>query len=96
LTETYPLHVVCAWLGNSPEVARKHYLQTLDSHFEQAAGTTAEEKVQNPAHDPDGQTPMEGELVGVGATKSPENPGCRHGSAPVGTDLIPPRGVEPC
>lgn len=36
--ETYPTHVVAAWLGHSPKVAMKHYLQVRDSHFEAAAG----------------------------------------------------------
>ena len=30
LAETYPLHVVCAWIGNSQLIARKHYLQVTD------------------------------------------------------------------
>jgi len=36
LEEHFPSHVVCAWLGNSETVARKHYLQVLDSHFQKA------------------------------------------------------------
>ena len=36
LEETYPSHVVCAWLGNSEKVARAHYLQLTDDHFAQA------------------------------------------------------------
>jgi integrase len=37
LSEVYPAHVVCDWLGNSERIARDHYLQTLDSHFSHAA-----------------------------------------------------------
>ena len=37
LTETYPAHVVCAWLGNSEAVARKHYLQVTEDHMQRAA-----------------------------------------------------------
>ena len=37
LTETFPSHVVTAWLGNSERIAEKHYLQVLDSHFERAS-----------------------------------------------------------
>lgn len=37
LTQRFPLHVVCAWLGNSQPVAAKHYLQVTDEHFEQAS-----------------------------------------------------------
>lgn len=37
LAERYPIHVVCAWLGNSRAVAQEHYLQVTDAHFVQAA-----------------------------------------------------------
>jgi len=37
LTEDYPLHVVCDWIGNSATIAAKHYLQVTDSHFAKAA-----------------------------------------------------------
>lgn len=36
LAETYPMHVVCNWIGNSAAVARDHYLQVTDQHFERA------------------------------------------------------------
>ena len=38
LAETFPLHVVTSWIGNSAAVARKHYLQTTDEHFQRALG----------------------------------------------------------
>ncbi len=34
--ETYPAHVVVAWIGHSETVARKHYLQVTDANFEKA------------------------------------------------------------
>ena len=34
--ETYPAHVVVSWIGHSEKVARRHYLQTTDAHFEKA------------------------------------------------------------
>lgn len=40
LEETFPSHVVCKWLGNSPRVARKHYLQVTEDHFARGAGVT--------------------------------------------------------
>jgi integrase len=40
LTETWPAHVVCAWIGNSEVVARDHYLQITDEHFAAAAGVS--------------------------------------------------------
>jgi len=36
LAETFPIHVVCTWLGNTQAVATKHYLQVTDEHFEAA------------------------------------------------------------
>ena len=31
-----PIHVVCAWIGNSPQVAMRHYLQMTEAHKRQA------------------------------------------------------------
>ena len=36
LAESFPMHVVCAWIGNSQLVAKEHYLQVTDAHFEAA------------------------------------------------------------
>lgn len=36
LEDTFPGHVVCAWLGNSERVAAKHYLKPTDNHYDQA------------------------------------------------------------
>lgn len=33
----YPLSVVCEWLGNSPEVAMKHYTRAEEEHFARAS-----------------------------------------------------------
>ena len=42
LEEDFPSHVVCKWIGNSLQVARKHYLQTTDEHFDRATKSGAE------------------------------------------------------
>lgn len=36
LEDEFPSHVVNAWLGNSEQVSRDHYLQVTDDHFEKA------------------------------------------------------------
>jgi integrase len=36
LTESFPLHVVTTWIGNSKAIAAKHYLQIRDADFERA------------------------------------------------------------
>jgi len=48
LAERFPSHVVCDWLGNSEDIARKHYLQVTDQHFADAIGTP-KKVAQNPA-----------------------------------------------
>src|SRR5207237_1071294 len=49
LTEKFPSHVVCAWLGNSRAVAQDHYLQVTDAHFAQAVKEPSEKAAQNQA-----------------------------------------------
>lgn len=36
LTDKHPISAVCTWLGNTADVAAKHYLQVTESHFEAA------------------------------------------------------------
>lgn len=38
--ERFPGHVVAGWLGHSPLIAAKHYLQTRDAHFDLAINQT--------------------------------------------------------
>ncbi len=94
LAEQYPIHVICAWIGNSPAVAAKHYLQVTEDHFKKA--------LQNPMHFPVQQA------AAGGCTESHEElendislVGCETARGTVSTckhnDLhqIPPRGLEP-
>ncbi len=48
LLETFPAHVVFAWLGHTAAVARSHYLKTTDADFDRAAANPA----HYPAHSP--------------------------------------------
>lgn len=41
LAATFPLHVVCDWIGNSERIADRHYLQVTDEHFDSAAKSGA-------------------------------------------------------
>jgi hypothetical protein len=36
LANEFPIHVVCEWIGNSMDVARRHYLQVTEEHFQKA------------------------------------------------------------
>jgi len=63
LAERFPIQVVTAWLGNTPDIAMRHYLQVTEDHFRQAlepaGGGGAEsgarnvtKAVQNPVQQP--------------------------------------------
>ncbi|CAN5332411.1 hypothetical protein BH11PLA2_BH11PLA2_01740 [soil metagenome] len=62
LSATHPIHVVTAWLGNTPNVALGHYLQTLESDFAKAtsgvpcagSGSPPVQSVQNQAQTGEG------------------------------------------
>jgi hypothetical protein len=54
----YPLHVVCAWIGNSALIANKHYLQVTKADFERGAKSDALE-AQNATQLPATQTHTE-------------------------------------
>jgi len=41
LAARFPAHVCARWLGHTPQIAAKHYLQVRDSDFEAAAGERA-------------------------------------------------------
>lgn len=75
LEETFPTHVVCAWMGNSPRIARKHYLTVRDEHFDKAAQNQAQQAAEmtgNP-REPECENP----------TKPPENPNKSGQNSPI-------------
>lgn len=39
LVEHFPIHVVAAWIGHTPQIAIKHYLQVTDEHYQRAMCT---------------------------------------------------------
>lgn len=74
LAEEFPLHVVCAWIGNSQAVAQKHYLQVTDEHFTRAAsgaesGARGAPLVQNQAQQPSAMAGNGDHLEREGAEK---------------------------
>ena len=66
LAERFPIHVVCAWLGNTRAVAQEHYLQVTDAHFEGAAQNAAQQTSEMAGNEP--------QLVGTESEKGPEFP----------------------
>lgn len=50
LAATFPLHTVCAWIGNTKAIAAGHYLQITDADWTRATGEEAAAKAaSNPA-----------------------------------------------
>lgn len=48
LVKEHPIHVVTDWLGNTPSVAAKHYLQTTEADYRRALEKPVQKPVQNP------------------------------------------------
>lgn len=46
LVKEHPLQVVCSWIGNTPEVAKDHYLQVLQEDYDRASGKAAQKAAQ--------------------------------------------------
>ncbi|HEY7115124.1 MAG TPA: tyrosine-type recombinase/integrase [Tepidisphaeraceae bacterium] len=61
LSEDFPQHVVCAWMGNSEKVAEGHYLQVTDDHFAKAIATKGKSAAHNAAQSAAGSTGNERE-----------------------------------
>lgn len=49
LSRIFPLPMVCEWLGNSPEVAKAHYIRATDLDFAEAAKKATQNPTQLPA-----------------------------------------------
>ena len=77
LTEIMPGHVVCAWLGNTEDVAKAHYLQVTEAHFIKALQDPhppAKGAAQNPAQHPAELARIERNVDEVAARKPLELP----------------------
>lgn len=50
LLEEFPMQVVCAWIGNTPDVALRHYLQVTKDHIAKAVNGVDEKALQKAQH----------------------------------------------
>jgi integrase len=94
LNETFPMHVVCSWIGHSATVAMKHYLQVTEEHYQKAG--------QNPGqhmHETTRKPSQRVETLDSGSAVTSSSDRALRVSAKTCNDLrnqaIPPRGVEP-
>ncbi len=91
LCESFPIHVVCNWIGNSQAVAKKHYLQVTDEHFTKATagdGIALKKALQNS---------MQGQArwSQIEAEQKNENPGKRELSEVYTAVQVGDEGLEP-
>ena len=90
LADHFPMHVVCAWLGNSQPVAMKHYLQVTDDHFRQAvqnpvqsaAATTRQDLPRAPGREREPAFGTSGRRLAVGGSN-------------ISRELVGHQGLEP-
>jgi integrase len=79
LANEFPIHVVCEWIGNSVDVARKHYLQVTEEHFQKATSN------------PTSHMHADGGVRRQTENESAVSPAFARDTAV----QVPPRGVEP-
>ncbi len=95
--ERFPAHVVAGWLGHSPLIAARHYLQTRDAHFDLAAGV--ESAAAKAAAIPATQARTSDATASEAKAQNPENPavlvGCGVGCDPVESEKVGATGLEP-
>lgn len=73
LEERFPSHVIDSWLGHSTAVAKKHYLQITDDHWDRAAEMPAGKQVATTNGATAGATisaPLESATVGSESEKA--------------------------
>lgn len=87
LAESFPIHVVCEWIGNSQAVAKKHYLQTTDEHFKKATESDCS-ALQKTLH--------QQAILGTNDNQQKQENPVKHDICRVsGTPLVGAKGLEP-
>jgi integrase len=80
LVKRHPIHVVTAWLGNTPAIAQRHYLMVMESDFDTAREGGAESGavlVQNPVQQASASKGTQWKEI----AKGPEKDGKMHDAA---------------
>ena len=89
LVECFAAHVAAAWLGHSPEIARRHYLMVTEDHFARASGAAQKAAQQN-------REMPEMTCNGYrGAGEEPAVQGIASGCKDLHNNVVEPRGFEP-
>jgi hypothetical protein len=95
LAANYPLHTVCAWIGNTKAIAAGHYLQVTDADWTRAVRAAGEQPAAIPATQVRPSGPKASEAKG----EKNENPrvlaGVGVGCDPVESGQVGRGGLEP-
>ncbi len=95
LAKEYPIHVVTAWLGNTPRIALKHYLQVTDADFERAAQATKEGGAESGARSAQNAAQRGRAAKGGESQEEGANPvGCAAFAIPDDTQLVVTKGLS--
>lgn len=90
LSQLYPAHAICEWMGNSVQVAADHYLSVTEAMTNRAAGIDPE-AVQNPVQ----HAPADGCAAAQGETESLVFTGACSDVHTCADDQVAPPGFEP-
>ena len=95
LTDKFPLHVVCEWLGNSAPIADKHYLQVTDEHYSNAIVSPANENsAESNAQVARGIEKAAQQVAATGGTNSQETKQARAGQGLVRRHAVTCQNVQ--
>jgi len=95
LAEAFPIHVVCAWIGNSPTVAARHYLQTTDAHFAKAIGEQKDGAAQKAAQSASRSTYQDPSIENADVANDATGAIVRDDDSPCDRVKLAPTGFEP-
>jgi integrase len=87
LVREHPIHVVTAWMGNSPEVAALHYLQVREEDYRRAAQNPAQHTSETARKPLQAATPQ--------STKTPDFPTVADGCGAAQNQTVSRVGFEP-
>jgi len=95
LAERFPSHVVCDWLGNSEDIARKHYYQTTAEHFAQATARPIQSGTESGAQVAQNEAqPVRAGKSGESHEQSATPSECNVCAIPCDTQLIDAKGLN--
>jgi integrase len=99
LAREHPIHLVCAWIGNSERIAAQHYLQVTEADFARASTQRAAESAAPRCKNAAASPRTGSQATGPETTEAQVPPGFVSQALAPGRNAdgcgIPPRGLEP-